>query len=477
MVPPIMRKPLSKRWRGLLTVLIFVVSDLALFNLSFLLAYWIRPWIVFLHKPHIPLANYSEIILLANFVCLFIFSLMGLYRFPSRFFDPDDFFSLAEALLAGGGIVLAATFLRRDYSYSRFTLAATFILAIPALSFSRWLILSWIRAWRRKSGEAKAAVIWGAGETGQLLLRKIQDQPDLGYRVIGFLDDDPAKKGQTVGDLSVLGGSEKLAELRSRVAAVFVAFAQLDASRVVNLIDRYDELEFKIVPSLLEIITEPLSFREFKDIPLITVRESSDLGSYPMVKRLIDLFLASLLVVILSPLFVLIGLAIVIGSPGPVFYRQVRVGKGRRQFFCHKFRTMVRGADQMKDSLRHLDEADGPYFKISDDPRVTGVGRLLRRLCLDELPQLFNVVKGDMSLVGPRPPLPSEVAEYPEWATKRFSVRPGMTGLWQVSGRHELHFQKALRLDLYYARHKSFWLDFGIIFKTVPAIIFNQGKW
>lgn len=477
MVPPQINRSLPRRWRGWLTVLIFVAGDMAMFYLAFFFSYWVRPYVIFLAKPHIPLANYTEIILLANFVLLCIFSFLGLYRFPSRYFDPDDFFAVAEALTASGGIILAATFLSRTYSYSRFTMAATFLMAIIFISFTRWFLLGRLRAWRRRRGEARAAVIWGAGETGQLLLRKILEQPDLGYRITGFLDDDQKKRGQEIGGIKVLGGIDQLASLTDEVATVFVAFGQLDASKVVSLIDRYDEMEFKIVPSLLEIITEPLSFREFKDIPLITVKESSSLGSYPFFKRLIDLVMASLLILILSPLFLLVGLVIIIDSRGPVFYRQVRVGKKNQRFACHKFRTMMVGADELKNSLKHLDEADGPYFKIQTDPRVTRVGRLLRRLCLDELPQLFNVVKGEMSLVGPRPPLPEEVAEYPDWAAKRFAVLPGMTGLWQVSGRHELHFQKALRLDIYYARHKSFWLDFQIVFKTLPAIIFNQGKW
>jgi lipopolysaccharide/colanic/teichoic acid biosynthesis glycosyltransferase len=178
-----------------------------------------------------------------------------------------------------------------------------------------------------------------------------------------------------------------------------------------------------------------------------------------------------------APLLALISLAIRLDSPGPVLFHQTRVGAGGRPFVMHKFRSMRQGAEAELEQVRHLDETGGPIFKIHNDPRLTRVGRLLRRPSLDELPQLWNVLRGEMSLIGPRPPLPEEVAQYLEWHKKRLEVRPGMTGLWQVSGRSLLSFDEMVLLDLYYIENWSLWLDFKILLRTAPQVLWGNGAY
>jgi len=195
------------------------------------------------------------------------------------------------------------------------------------------------------------------------------------------------------------------------------------------------------------------------------------------VKRPFDVAASALGVAVLSPFFLVLSILIKLDSPGPVLFKQLRVGKDGRQFWFYKFRSMVVNAEEMKNKLMHLNELEGPVFKISDDPRITKVGRFLRRTSLDELPQLLNVLRGDMSLVGPRPPLPGEVENYESWQKERLSVCPGLTCLWQVSGRNHIGFTEWVRLDLEYIRRQSFGLDAKILARTLPAVISRKGAY
>jgi exopolysaccharide biosynthesis polyprenyl glycosylphosphotransferase len=193
------------------------------------------------------------------------------------------------------------------------------------------------------------------------------------------------------------------------------------------------------------------------------------------VKRAADVFLAALLLVLASPLLLAVALAVRLSSPGPVLFRQVRVGLNGRRFTLLKFRSMYLGAEERQAELAHLNVMDGPVFKARRDPRVTPVGRVLRAFSLDELPQLVNILRGDMSFVGPRPPIPEEVARYERWQRRRLSMKPGLTGLWQVSGRNEVDFETWMRMDLDYIDRWSLWLDLRIILRTIPSVLSRRG--
>jgi len=194
-------------------------------------------------------------------------------------------------------------------------------------------------------------------------------------------------------------------------------------------------------------------------------------------KRLIDVLGSLVAMVVLAPLMALVALLVKIESRGPVFYRSYRIGKNGRPFVFLKFRSMWDGADRHRKQLTHLNEVDGPVFKISRDPRVTTIGRILRVTSLDEIPQFFNVLSGDMSLVGPRPPIPEEVEQYEPWQLRRLDVKPGITCLWQISGRSTLSFREWMRLDLEYIKHRSFWLDLRILLRTIPAVLSREGAY
>ena len=238
-----------------------------------------------------------------------------------------------------------------------------------------------------------------------------------------------------------------------------------------------DDVDLIVASSLVDVAGDRTTIRPVDGLPMLHVEHPTLSGARRVVKAVFDRAGAAALLVAASPVMAAIALAVCADSAGPVLFRQIRVGRGGRPFVMYKFRTMCVGADRRRGELRHLNDADAVLFKMRDDPRVTRVGRWLRRWSLDELPQLFNVLRGHMSLVGPRPPLPDEVAAYPEDARRRLAVRPGMTGLWQVSGRSDLPWEEAVRLDLRYVDNWSLSLDLVILLRTLTAVARASGAY
>jgi exopolysaccharide biosynthesis polyprenyl glycosylphosphotransferase len=233
----------------------------------------------------------------------------------------------------------------------------------------------------------------------------------------------------------------------------------------------------QVVPDLFQLTKNQMKVEDLNGIPLISTREVSIRGWNLVVKRIFDTALSLLMLIVGAPVWLLTILAIRIDSPGPIFYTQRRVGRHGKLFNCYKFRSMVVGAEEMQTDFEALNEASGPLFKLRNDPRRTRVGRFLRRYSLDELPQLVNVLRGEMSLVGPRPNLPEEVNQYQEWHKRRLSVSPGITGLWQVSGRSDLTFDEMVLLDIYYVENWNLFLDMSILLRSVPAVIRARGAY
>ena len=211
------------------------------------------------------------------------------------------------------------------------------------------------------------------------------------------------------------------------------------------------------------------------ELPLIGMRRTPTSEGALLLKRGLDLLGGTIGLLMISPIFIVTAILIKVTDPGPIFFSQVRVGRNGRRFKMHKFRSMVVDAEKRKKELMKLNEMDGPVFKIKRDPRITPIGRFIRKTSIDELPQLINVLVGDMSLVGPRPPLPDEVDQYKDWQRRRLSVKPGITGLWQVSGRNQIDFDEWMELDLTYIDNWSIWLDIRILLKTIPVVLFSKG--
>jgi exopolysaccharide biosynthesis polyprenyl glycosylphosphotransferase len=303
----------------------------------------------------------------------------------------------------------------------------------------------------------------------------------LGYQVVGFVDDDPAKQGTDIGRFRALGGTDDLlrAIQEEAVDEVIVTLPWTSHRKIVNIMSHCERrgVRAKIVPDLFQMSLNRVDLDEINGIPLIGVKEVSIRGWNLAVKRALDVVLSVIALTLLSPLFLIIAILIRRDSPGPILFRQVRVGRQGQLFTLYKFRSMRWDAEQMRPRLATLNEATGPLFKIRDDPRLTRIGRFLRRTSLDEWPQLYNVLRGEMSLVGPRPAIPAEVEQYRDWHRKRLEVSPGVTGLWQVSGRSELTFDEMVMLDLFYAENWSLLLDLKILAKTIPTVILGTGAY
>jgi len=258
---------------------------------------------------------------------------------------------------------------------------------------------------------------------------------------------------------------------------IVIALPAASHDQMLRIMDlcRRKGVGFKVVPDLYQMRLNRVDVDSINGIPLIAVSESQIRGWNLVLKRVLDVAVSIVVLTLLSPALGLIALIIKLDSPGPVLFRQVRIGRDGKSFALYKFRSMRQDAEKQLDELLCLNEATGPLFKIRDDPRMTRVGRFLRRTSLDEFPQFINVFRGEMSLVGPRPPLPQEVEHYEEWHMRRLEAPPGLTCLWQVSGRSEIPFDEMVMLDIYYIENWSLGLDLGILLRTIPAVLSGGG--
>jgi exopolysaccharide biosynthesis polyprenyl glycosylphosphotransferase len=324
------------------------------------------------------------------------------------------------------------------------------------------------------------AVIVGAGEVGQLIGRKLLQHPEYGINLVGFVDAEPKERRPDLEHLTLLGPPERLATIIRLfdVERVLIAFSNESHDATLRLIRSLKDLDVQIdiVPRLFDIVGTEIGIHTVEGLPLLGLRPLRLSASSQMLKRGMDLGLAGLGLLCLAPAFALIALAIKFESTGPVFFRQERMGTGGRTFRIFKFRTMTADAEERKSEVAHLNKhatsgGDPRMFKIAADPRVTRVGQFLRRFDLDELPQLINVVRGEMSLVGPRPLILVEDVHVQDWARNRLNLRPGMTGVWQVLGRSEIPFEEMTKLDYLYVTNWSLVSDLKLIGRTIPAVL------
>jgi exopolysaccharide biosynthesis polyprenyl glycosylphosphotransferase len=317
-------------------------------------------------------------------------------------------------------------------------------------------------------------IIIGAGEVGQTLARKIRKHPQYNLDLVGFLDDEPHPLAEDLADLPVLGGEGALLEtLRElRASRVIVAFSKRRPQDVIQLIRRagLEDVHLSIVPRYFEIIAANAPMTDVEGIPVLDLPAAGLSRFASFTKRALDLAITIPAVLLLAPVLVAIGIAIKLDSRGPIFFRQRRMGRNERTFEIVKFRTMVEEAEIMRDLLGALNETSEPLFKMRDDPRITRVGGLLRKFSLDELPQLFNVLTGEMSLVGPRPFVVHEDEKINGWARRRLNLTPGMTGVWQVLGRDNIPFEEMVKLDHLYVNNWSLWWDVKLILRTLPVV-------
>jgi len=462
--------------------LILALIDIVMINVGFALAWYLRYRLEFGREvaasDYLPLSSYFGLVAFLTVAILVIYRLNGVYGRRRRQGWADEVSGLASGALVGVATMIVAVFYVRPFGYSRLVFIYALVIIVFLLALARLFDRFWRGYLRRKGIGLQRALVVGEGPLGRMIMQNIVAQPEVGYQIVGFVDDEPR---QPLGRFEYLGTTAEIPDLvwRYQIDEVIIALPSSSHLRVTEILIACARLnvQFRIVPDFYDLSLNQVDVAEINGIPLIGLREASLQGSGQILKRAIDVTIAAIALILASPLMLIIAIAIKLESPGPVIVRQVRIGRWGKPFDFFKFRSMRDRADQDLVLLADKNEASGPIFKIRNDPRRTRVGRWLRRFSLDEIPQLFNVLRGDMSLVGPRPPFPWEVAKYAEWHRRRLQVHPGITGLGQVSGRSDLPFDETALLDIWYIENWTLGLDIKILLRTLPAVISGHGAY
>ena len=463
----------------------FVVNDLVASLVAFLLAYGIRVWAGskgWLHNPAIySLYNYLPILLAALLVFPFWGYALGAYQQVELRRPRDMASDVLKMSIFGLLSIFAGLFLMKSEYVSRSFLLAFSVLEFMVLATSRWLLLIGGRWFRARPEYERHFVIVGATAGAGELASLLEEGESSGLRLLAFVYTGNEKPSLPPGlrqNYSTFP-MEQLPELLHNHVVDEVLFA-VGTEEFIKLEPLMQQCEQEGIHMRVQLNFLPKGFshvfvEHLAHVPLLTFASTPQNDFALLFKRVFDVTLSALALVVLFPLFLVLTLLVSLTSEGPVFYRQIRCGLGGRRFTLLKFRSMVSNADDLLPHLEQLNEVDGPVFKMRNDPRCTVVGRWMRTSSLDELPQLWNVLRGDMSLVGPRPPLPSEVEQYEPWQRRRLRMRPGLTCLWALEGRSRLHFNRWVRLDLLYIDNWSVWLDFKILLKTIPTVLSSRG--
>ncbi|MEJ7711018.1 MAG: sugar transferase [Pyrinomonadaceae bacterium] len=427
---------------------------------------------------------------------LLVYAYYNLYRLRGEFSYVEDGVKIFKATATGSLLIIGVAFLYRGgfefrtFSYARGVFLLDFVLALAATGALRLILRQAQSFARRRSINLIPTLVVGRGAEAALCIREIRDRPELGYRVIGIVDSDAPQAEplqRSFEGIPVVGRMDALhtAIIETGANEVIVTDQRISHDALFDAMMRLGRkrgVEFRVAPTLLNCLPRKTEIDQIGHLPMITLFRDPLSDAARLVKRSFDICTAGAAFAVLSPLWALIAALIKLDSRGPVFYKQERVGMDGRVFLFYKFRTMHTGADDRThreyqrqyiagDPSTNQGDDGHPVYKLARDSRITRVGRVLRRLSLDELPQLLNVLRGDMSVVGPRPPIPYEVEFYDLWHRKRLEMKPGLTGLWQVSGRNRLSFEEMVRLDLLYIENWSLLLDLKIILRTLPVIV------
>lgn len=481
-----------------------VVADALAAAVSFMLAFYARERVsVFAPEGGLAwsdrFAPYGALLVFVVVIRLLSFRYCDLYRVRGEFSFVDDAIRIFKATAIGSLLIVAVAFLYRGgfefraFSYARGVFVADFAFVLIIAGVVRFVMRSAQTFVRRRQINLIPTLVVGRGPEALLFIREMRERPALGYRVIGVVETERSAPGAGLSyeDVPIVGTLESLPEVirDSGANEVIIADPQVNGDALFEVMMRCGRrrgVEFRIAPSLFNCLPRKTEIDQIGVLPMIRLFREPLSSSARILKRTFDLIFAALAITLLLPVWLLIALLIKLDSKGPVFYTQERVGMDGRLFLLYKFRTMKAGADSElhREYQRafiagraeaNLGNETKPTYKLKADPRITRIGKLLRRISLDEVPQLLNVLSGDMSLVGPRPPIPYEVEAYELWHRKRLDMKPGLTGLWQVSGRNRLPFEEMVRLDLFYIENWSLLLDLKIILRTGFVMLGGEG--
>ena len=440
---------------------------------------------------------YAGILFFAIPIRLLMLGYNRVYRLQGAFSYTNEFIKVLKAVSVGSLFIIAFTFLFRggfafrDFSYSRGVFVADFLFSVTLFAVFHLglrLLQTFVR--NRDINLIPTLIVGQNGEAKQTV-QALKERPDLGYRVVGVVSTDQYQHGEIFGT-PIVGELDDLSDLICDLAIqeVIITDSNLASEKLFEAmmkIGRERRVEFRLAPSMYNFLPQKTSVEQIGILPMLRLFREPLSDAERFLKRSSDILISLATIAIASPIWLLIAAAIKLDSKGPVFFKQERVGMDGRLFLCYKFRTMNSDADENLHREAYLkniagaeeanagDDVEPVFGKVKNDPRVTRVGSFLRRTSLDELPQFLNVLRGEMSVIGARPPIPYEVESYELWHRRRLEMKPGITGLWQVSGRNRLKFDEMVRIDLYYIENWSLWLDLKILLLTFPAMLRGDG--
>lgn len=472
------------QWR--VFALVLVIFDLVLLSMAFKLAYAIRfEWApgMFNIDSLRSSSYYESLTLVMVTLWMISFTLAGLYNRKNLLGGVEEYSLLFRATMVALLILIFGSFLLPGFVIARgwLLLAWFFSFLLPALG--RFSLRRVIYNLRRSGYFMSPALIIGANDEGLSLARQLMDWQSSGLKVVGFLDKKIRPGTPLIGNIKVLGTVNEIEEIIQQYRVEELILARSAISTHEKLLDIFklygfsNRVNLRMSSGLYEILTTGLTVKEFAFVPLVCVNKVRLTGGEQILKSILDYCATILGLLIISPVLALIGLAIKIDSPGPVFYRRRVMGVNGSQFDAFKFRTMYTNGDEILEQHPEMKERLAKDCKLKDDPRVTRVGKFLRKFSLDELPQFFNVLRHEMSLVGPRMISPDELKNYNHWGLNLLTIRPGLSGLWQVSGRSDLNYEERVRMDMHYIRNWSIWLDIQIIVRTLPVLLLGKGAY
>lgn len=432
----------------------------------------------------------NAVFIIVGFIILylFIFQYNGLYKINIILVRAAHLTAIFKSIFYGFITIIVISFLIKVTSILDSRLAF-FIFTITMLFLSyliRIEVLSRLYAKLKNKQLKRNILIVGGGKAGKLIATKLLFENSIGINIVGFVDDHKVLGEEIIGSKRVLGKIEEIPDIveSSRIDEILIVMDNVSYDRMLEILDICKQMEVtvRVTSELFDIVAQKVQTEKYVDIPLVDISSRINYRFNSFLKRMFDIIVSVMGLVALSPIFLTIALFIKATSLGPIFFYQTRIGKDGKPFKFYKFRSMfVNGGEDeerkkmMIEFMKEGKDIDGATTKVINLKRVTKVGRIIRKTSLDELPQLFNVLKGDMSLVGPRPCLPYEYENYANWQKRRVGVLPGCTGVWQVTGRSSVSFKDSIVLDLYYINNMSPWLDLQILIKTIPVMFFARG--
>ena len=463
-----------------------VIVDLIMLGLAFRLAYYFRFELsinLFYQNINPNIDFYQLVITILIPVMLIIFLFLGLYDRQKLLGGTKEYSMIFNGTTIGMMLVIAAGFLDPNFIFARGWLLLAWLFAFLSGAIGRFTIRRVIYALRQRGYYLSSAVIVGANNEGLSLAEQLTSWRASGFHIMGFIDKKLSVGTQVLRNLYVLGTVDQLDELieRYEIEELILASSAISSrDRMLEIFQKYgisSDINVRMSSGLYEIITTGLTVKEFAFVPLVGVNKVRLTGVDEVLKFFLDILITIPALILLAPIMLVISLAIQLETPGSVIHRRRVMGMHGSQFDAYKFRTMHDNGDEILVDHPELREELARNFKLRADPRVTVVGQFLRKTSLDELPQLLNVLKREMSLVGPRIITPAEVEKYKKWDLNLMTVRPGLTGLWQVSGRSDVTYDERVRLDMHYIRNWSIWLDIQLIFQTIPAVLRRRGAY